>query len=342
MLRESNWGASPPSKKTHETTTDAEDFGHSVFANKMHLGKNAVKHDECSQTWCQSSMIIRWSRSKLLKRCTTPWGTCGGEGCTSPVPGFCRDELCKGPNLFVSFLLFWFPPWFSWLVPYHHKKRLTIGSGFNHKQCQLKSRRLSHQSVQSFVWVPFGGLVGFLARLVVLHFESAMSAAHLGVLCAWQNGTVITRVNLVSCTGILSFVELELFKPNDATLKHMTSMNNIISKFQSGIHPLIGEIHPGQVSFWRIVISKKSIWTTIRPKNLPNITTYIIKHLNNNQVQTSVNLPETNSSPLNIRPGPQNEFSSFDHLFQGRAISGRVKYAKTWISTNQLFYSWAV
>ena len=101
--------------------------------------------------------------------------------------------------------------------------------------------------------------MGFLARLVVLHFESATSAAHLGVLWAWQNGTVICHVHLVSYAGILSFVELELFKSNDATLKQMTSMNNIISKFQSGIHPLIWEMHPGQVSFWRIVIENKSI-----------------------------------------------------------------------------------
>ena len=252
MVRESNWGASPPNKKTHETTTDAEDFGHSVFANKMHLGKN----EECSQRWCQSRMTIRWSRSKPLKRCTTPWGTCGGEGCTSP----------KGPNMFASFLLFGLPPWFSWLVPYHHKKWVTIGSGFNHKQCQLKSRRLSHQSVQSFVWVPCGGLVGLLARLIVLHFESAMSAAYVLCCVGWQNGAVVARVHLVSYAGILSFVELEQFKSNDATLKHMTSMNNIISKFQSGIHPLIWEIHLGQVSFWRIVISTKSIWTTIRSK----------------------------------------------------------------------------
>ena len=90
-------------KKTHETTTDAEDFGHSVFANKMHLGKNAVKHDECSQTSCQSRMIIRWSRSKPLKRCTTPWGTCGGEGCTSPVAGFLDMSCAKAQiSLFHS------------------------------------------------------------------------------------------------------------------------------------------------------------------------------------------------------------------------------------------------
>ena len=56
----------------------------------------------------------------------------------------------------------------------------SIWSGFNNWDFQLESRRLNNQSVQSFTWVPFGGLVGSLAWVPVLcHLGSTMSTAYV-------------------------------------------------------------------------------------------------------------------------------------------------------------------
>ena len=66
----------------------------------------------------------------------------------------------------------------SWIVHgttrCRYNKWLTIGSGFN-KHCQLESRRLGNQPVQSFTRVPFGGFMGSFAWPILCHLESTVS-----------------------------------------------------------------------------------------------------------------------------------------------------------------------
>ena len=184
---------------------------------------------------------------------------------------FCKQNAFGNQNTAVkhdanpgwSCLQSWLPGLI--LVNHHASTRcrynrwLTIGSGFNNKHCKLESRRLGNQSVQSLTWVLFGGLVGSLACWPILHLESTMSTAYV-VCCARDRTGRLDKyhdaahVLLVFYNGIWLLVELEIFKSNDRTLKHMTSWK---TSYPSGNHPLIWEMrHSRRLHYLKLTIRR--------------------------------------------------------------------------------------
>ena len=220
--------------------------------------KQNASGKKCSQTWGMQSNMMPIKDDYKMITVKTPetlhhalrdvwWGKL-----YQSCPRILGYELCKGPNLFVSFLLFWLPPWFSWLVPCHHKKWLTIGSGFNHKQCQLHGIEKIEPSISAVLRVGalrrLGGIPCSLGRPPSRKRYERGSCGCVVCLAEWDG--CCSGDQIVSCTGILSFIELELFKSNDATLKDTKSMKDIISKFQSNSSTGLGEMrHSPRPSF---------------------------------------------------------------------------------------------
>ena len=200
--------------------------------------------------------------------------------------------------------------WFSWIVHTvtrcKNNKWLTISSGFNNWDFQLESRRLNNQSVQSFTWVPFGGLVGSLAWVPVLcHLGSTMSTAYVVRRVRDRRGRLdnyhdVTH-DLLLFFIVISSCRLSL-SSSSQTMQHLNTWHY--------------EKHHIQVSRWQ---SSTDL---------------------GDEAFKVVTLPETNNPS-----GPKRKFHLSTIIYlQGRAVSpyDSVREGKTfqkWMSTNQLLYS---